>query len=38
MGIDGMPKEWIPPVPSMCEYSCSPEVANFNFYVEKDIN
>lgn len=23
-----------PPIPSMCDYSCSPEVANFNFFVE----
>lgn len=23
-----------PPIPSMCDYSCSPEVANFNYFVE----
>lgn len=27
-----------PPVPSMCDYSCSPEVAYFNYFVENRID
>jgi MoaA/NifB/PqqE/SkfB family radical SAM enzyme len=27
-----------PPVPHMCDYSCSPEVAYFNYFVENRIN
>lgn len=26
------------PKPEMCEYSCSPEVTNFNYFVEKELN
>lgn len=27
----------IPPVPHMCNFSCSPEVVNFNYFVEMEI-
>jgi hypothetical protein len=27
----------IPPVPAMCEFSCSPEITNFNYYVEEEM-
>jgi len=27
----------IPPIPSMCDHSCSPEVCYFNYYVEQEL-
>jgi MoaA/NifB/PqqE/SkfB family radical SAM enzyme len=27
----------IPPVPFMCEYSCSPEITNFNYFIEEEL-